>query len=190
MIHPDFATRVTKNSATIIDHIVSNLMGTEYESFVDETDLSDHKFIFTSLKFKSSSRTRKTETRIIVIDYNSLDKEIFWNNVNSIHSFDELIENLNDIVKRNRKVISLKPQTNKQPWVTAELIQLIRERTRFFKYKKKCCDDSYIQRKYKLLKKSVQEMNKKLKNEYFDTKLEENLVNPKKYWYFLKERSL
>lgn len=64
---------------------------------------------------------------------------------------------------------------------------LIKERNRFFKYKKKYPGDLYIENKCKLLRHQTLILTHELKRSYFSKNLKSVTENPKKYWEFLKE---
>ena len=53
-------TRVTANSSTIIDHIITSVTHNHSESDVIEVTFSDHYLVYSVLKFKSIIKTPRT----------------------------------------------------------------------------------------------------------------------------------
>ncbi len=70
------------------------------------------------------------------------------------------------------------------PWVTRELIELINERNKYFRYKKKY-KSAYVENKYRSTKRQASNLNHKLKMKYFENQLTLSIETPRKFWQFL-----
>lgn len=182
-----FPTRTTERTSTIIDHVLSNMFGLEYEMLLDDIYFSDHKYILLSCLHKNYKNVAISPSMKQILDYDSLSVHSIWENLDKVNTFESLISNLTGAIDDNTKLIPAKPVKNKNPWATNELIKLIKERNRFYKYKKKFTGDTYIENKYKHLKSQTEKLITQLKKNYFGEKLNSVADNPKKYWDFLKE---
>lgn len=142
------ATRTTQNSNTIIDHLISDMFNQEYEILVDDVYFSDHKFILTSMNKSNKKQEFNNLKYKKVLDYESLNKHPIWSELDNIVSFEELILKLSYAIEQNMKMIQIKTIKSRNPWVTQELLDLMKQRNKFYKYKKKYKNDSYVESKY------------------------------------------
>ncbi len=142
-IDEDYATRVTETSSTIIDHILTDNFNSDFNMLVDEVSLSDHRFLLLSVK-NSLNCSNKNHDLIVkqVVNYEKLDMHSIWNQIENIASFDELIEKILTGINSNREQIDIKVKSGNQPWVSNELLNLIKHRNQFYRYKKKYSNDT------------------------------------------------
>lgn len=144
-----FATRINNHInamhtiSSTIDHVISNNFNFKFGLSIMDSHLSDHRKM--TLAFKDPSNAIKN---FITLEQNfsvkKLDLKIFRPMLSrelSIYTPDnmsELINIINSVKERciSTKTLSIKNNPHK-PWVNNELRQLIAERNRYFKLKKK-----------------------------------------------------
>ena len=139
-------TRVTDNTATIVDNIFTNNIDDNILSGDIITDVSDHYTQFVSvvreqIDYKSIKRFKR--------DYSNLSEDSFKDDV-SIQNFNNYYEDVNDkfndfyskleaCVERHAplKKLTLKGiKLENKPWITSELNRMIKIRNKLFQLKK------------------------------------------------------
>ena len=78
------------------------------------------------------------------------------------------------------KEIRIKGST--EPWIDAEVLELIRERDRALFISNRNKSNPYLKSKYKDLRNKATKLNRAKKSIHFCTKVEEHKDNPKKLW--------
>lgn len=186
-IERQYATRVTDTSATLIDHILTDNVEHDFNLLTDDLWFSDHKYLLLAVKSQCESHAlRNISHNKVVINYEKLDNHHIWNNLDRVHSFIELINNLISAINENKTEITSKTKIGNEPWVSSELLEVIRERNKFYRYKLKYKNDSYVNEKFQEYKRHAKTLNDKLKKEWFGKKLESNIESPRKFWLYLK----
>ena len=85
------------------------------------------------------------------------------------------------------KEVRLKQRS--EPWFNGEILELIQERDRkLYEYKK--TDNVNLYNEYKIIRNKTQKVIIKTKEEFYNTKIEENKNKPKKLWQDLKNLGL
>ena len=192
-----YPTRCAKNSATVIDHCITNNSSMCHKSTILTTLISDHfPILYTITKNKQSYRPKFIETR------NFLDSNIqnFKTNIKSIN-WEPLIHN-NDVQSSydyfSETFISLYelyfPLTKKRfnpkyhradPWFTNGLLISRREKIRLDGVAARTGrDDDAI--KYKRYRNTYNKLVKLAKKLYFDNKIQTNQGNLKQTWKILR----
>jgi hypothetical protein len=110
-IAPEFATRIDKNSRTIIDHFITDLIKNKYHMLILDTDLSDHQQIIVSVNV--SPVKDDTVTKKIILKYEEVDRDPFWDRIHTFSCFDELVNNLSLLIKRHTTEIIIKNENKK-----------------------------------------------------------------------------
>ncbi len=184
-IHSDYATRVTEISSTIIDHILCNKLNYKFDLLLDDVFFSDHRYFFVLIDSNQTLDNRENTFTKSVLSYKNINGHRFWNDLSNIESFNDLIKNTASLINDNKINYVCKKNGN-NPWVTSELLELIKERNRYFRYSKKYKNNIYASEQYKKFKNLAVNLNRKLKSEYFEKKLHESIETPYKFWQFLK----
>ena len=194
-------TRITKNTATLIDNIVLDCKHREnVESYVAIDNTSDHlpciavlKNILvnknTKIKIKSrdvrDKRVESLKEELQKIDWKSLvnidtNKDTKLNKtVEQIHSrLREEIERCCPLVEREIKYCKLR----KEPWVSGGLLTSIKKSKKTYKDTlMRDCDAKKIE-KYKTYNSKLQHLKRRAKAKYYFEKCEEFRNNTKKLW--------
>lgn len=188
-------TRITSSSKTLIDHLIVSSEDKISQSGVIQSGFSDHCIIFCTRKVVKNNKS--VYNRVKIRSTKNYDKNIFIEKLSSL-DWSELylhrqvnaawnifkqkfINILNEVAPF--KDIRIKGRT--EPWITPEILELIRERDKYFsKYNKKGNPIHYGN--YCKLRNKTQREIKKAKEMYFENKIEENKNNPKNLWQQMK----
>lgn len=85
-------TRITNHTATLIDHIYTNVTSQQITSGIAGLDISDHLPIFCIVDIL----TNRTKQQRYYRDYSKLDKENYLNEINTIN-WDEVFTSSGDL---------------------------------------------------------------------------------------------
>ena len=185
-------TRVSGESATIVDNIFTNNIDNSLISGNIKTDFSDHYSQFISIQ------NQKIDFKNISIykrDYTNFSEKSFRDDV-SIQNFNTDIEDVNHqfhdfyfklqgCVDRHVPIRKLKPKEiklNQKPWIHNELNKMIRIKNKLFNRKKRQPNNENVKRLYNLFRNRVNRELTKSKKNYYDKYFEENNKNCKKIW--------
>ena len=193
-------TRLTCNSATLIDHIYTNRT-TSTKSGIIITDVADHFGIFHISSENKSSISNKRDTKRLVRYFSNANYEHFRNLLENTN-FDNVLlakcpnEAYNIFIKLYMisfvKSFPLRiSKTNKryikkEPWMTSGLLTSSRTKARLFtkKINKPTPQNIDI---YKTYNNTFSRLKRLAKIKYYNTILEDNKFNIKKTWLILKE---
>ena len=174
-------TRVTLNSATLIDHIAVSNPEKIPESGIIKVALSDHYAIYCIRRFMDSfKRHRKTITSRKMKNFNS-DKflydlcQIDWDqvvatsdNVNSaVEKWSHL---LSLVIEKHAPLRTMSFSDKIPPWLTTQLKKLARSRDKLKTAAVKN-KSSILMTSYKQMRNKVNNLNKKQKRDYFSNKI-------------------
>jgi hypothetical protein len=183
-ISKKFATRITSTSSTIIDHFITDLVKTKYDMHILDTGLSDHQMIFISCNFKPIKETL-THT-IKVLNYDCLENDDDWINLNIHESFDDLVPHISSIINKHTSIKTKKSQKS-SPWITEEISNTIKIRDSFAKYKKKYPNDTHVSDSYKFYKQKVRCLIREARKIYLSAELLKYANNAQKLWSLYKQ---
>ena len=190
------ATRVTSNSSTLIDHILSNSCEKICQSGTISIGLSDHFLTYMTRKIVKGQIGKHNFVRMRSLkDYNKddfilklsnmswesvlmcFDVEMAWDSFKTI--FHSVLDSVAPV-----KEVKLKQRT--EPWMNSEILQNIRFRDETLnKFRK--TNDPDLYKKYCQLRNLVQRETRISKRDYLTNKIEENFGNSKKLWDQLKK---
>ena len=185
----DCPTRITSNTSTLIDHILTNTQENISQSGVIDTAISDHSLIyctrkipkakynrhkeitFRSLKNYSPDVYKRTLERVSFPNYENFD------NPDVAHS--DFITRLDCVINAIAPFKTVRIKNNASEWFDGEIAEKIHTRDKLYKKFKstKLHIDEEI---YKEVRNTVQNLLRKKKKAYFEEKLKENTANPKK----------
>ena len=174
-------TRVTLNSATLIDHIAVSNPENIPESGIIKVAHSDHNATYCIRKFMGSfKRQRKTITSGKMKHFSSdrllYDlRQIDWDQiVSTSHDVNSAVEKwsylLSLVIEKHAPLRTMTVSDKVTPWLTTEFKKLARSRdklkTAAFKYK-----SSILMSSYRQMRNKVNNLNKKLKRDYFSNEI-------------------
>ena len=189
-------TRVTKDSATIVDNIFTNNLSSPLQSGNIKTDISDHYSQFILV------RNQKIDIKKITIykrDYSTFSETSLREDV-SIQNFNNQLDDVNDqfqdfyfklqgCVDRHAPLKKLTPKEIKleqKPWITNELLKMIKIKNKLFNRKKRQPNNDNVKRLYNIFRNRVNREITKSKKNYYTKYLEENNNNSRKIWEGIK----
>ena len=189
-------TRVTKDSATIIDNIFTNDINNSLSSGNIKTDFSDHYSQFISI---NNQNIDIKLTTFYKRDYSKFSEDSFRDDV-SIQNFNTAIGDVNDqfkdfffkldgCVERHAPLKKLTPKEIKlkqKPWITTELMKMIKIKNKLFNRKKRQPDNVNVKLLYNIFRNRVNRELKKSKKNHYIKYLEDNNNNSKKIWDGIK----
>ena len=174
------ATRVTKTTATAIDHIITDtICKNKMTSGITKTDITDHFPIFTILEKYNKNPPEKT--KIMKRDFSE----------ENIHTFEFLLKNIdwNRLLPLDSpnlaygnflKEIEIKTKHLGTPWITKSLQKSSKRKQRLYeKFLKRRTIENENQ--YKTYKNLFEKIKKNAKKNYYQRKLELYENNIKKY---------
>lgn len=185
-------TRITDQSATLIDHIYSNTQCNIMMTKVPKLGLSDHFPVFLSRKTNCSNGPKNTHFTISYRSFKHFNENSFVNDLKStpwdiVKVFDDTNDSVeiwsslfSDIINKHLPLRKHRVKRKQQPkWLTANIIDAIKTRDRF-----KSINN---QEQYKLWRNKVSKMIKLSKKQQFSDIINENANNPASIWKLFKE---
>ena len=191
-------TRVDKSSATLIDHIYTNITDRPSVSGIITTDVADHFGVFYT-----------TENKLLRPKVESIKKRIFSNN--NTDNFKHMLRNtdFSDIlssacpnesfscfhrlysatfnrafplktIKPNRKYVKI------NTWMTTGLLTSMRTKSRLYRAKLRRPTNANID-KYKAYVTTYNKLKRVMKRNYYSQQISENKNNIRKTWNILKQ---
>ena len=193
------ASRMNKNSYSLIDQIFTNSDSKNFNSGVLLSDISDHFFTFSSISKKAKKKSLKTKknvrlfTDIDIENFGNTLSNLSWNDVIesnevevSFNIFWDTFSTLFDLNFPERSITMNKNYNKIQGFMTNGLLTSRRHKNLLHKQSlvSPTVDSINCYKKYRNLYNSLIRLSKKL---YFEKKLSDNQKDPKKTWKFLNE---
>lgn len=187
----DYATRCTSTSATIIDHVATDLPSSLINTPVDVTDtsISDHRVLTFSVSTKTHTKQKST---MMIKEFKRVDNSKFVDQVRqntdeaSNLSFKELI----DIIRKAKELASttVKKRVRKDSfvWMTLEILKLMEKRDKAYNRLVKNPFDTHIRQAYTEIKLKVKRKTQQAKSKHFHDKIMHS-DNSKKLWAAINE---
>ena len=184
-------TRITENSATIIDNIFSNINNPILSGNI-KTDFSDHYSQFISVQrqkmdFKSTFIYKRDYSNFSDDSFrNDVSILDFTNNYNDVNDqFGDFYSKLESCVDRHAPLKKLTPKQvklNFKPWISLDLNKMIKIKNKLFYRKKRQPHNEDIKRLYNLFRNRTNRELKRSKRDYYHQYFEDNSKNSKKIW--------
>lgn len=194
-------TRVSLNSNTLIDYVISNVEFI-HPLVYDTPKISDHSIINIQIKksecqkINTSVCAKKIFSRKITAekleDINAMlikennwmlhctDMEIFYSNMNNI-----IEKHINEIMP----IVEIEINNNRLPWYDSEVKTRVHERDLSYKMFKNASlnDKEGLWNEYKIKRNKVVNLLKKKKTNYYENKIDIAKDDPKRMWKTIKE---
>ena len=191
-------TRITCNSATIIDHILASYPERVTQQGIIDVGLSDHQLIFAQENFLGLKEAR-TNIKFRSFKHYSADlsKETLTSiNFRNYLNFNDTTEAYGDFIQKimvtTDKVAPTKERRikhNSQEWFDGEISEAIKNRDKLLKKFKK--SRLHIDKElYNAARYKVHKLIFNKKKDYFENKLSECICKPKELWKALKSLGL
>ena len=185
-------TRVTDNTATVIDNIFSNNTQDNIVSGNMLLSLSEHFSQFLSI---TREKVNLKKVNIYQRDYSKFSSDSFRDDVSiqnwtysheNVHdSFSNFYSKLEGSVNRHAPLKKLSPKEIKiknKPWLSHLIVKMIKIRNKVFARKKRQPNNENNKRLYNLLRNRIHREIKKSKKQYYAEYFASNPNNMKKTW--------
>ena len=196
-------TRITSTTVSLIDHMWSNdIENSSFSTYLLVTDTTDHLLcIAVKNHITHYPRSNKAYTTYRpMTDKNRqyfIDKVKYAEPILKFHSenpytdtqtkyndyFFHLTKLYDESFPVKRKKVNYKSLS--KPWITTELLRLIKKKNKLYSQKSKR-NDEYIAQKYRACKRDVTEKLKIAKRDYYHKKLYHESLTLKKKWEHLR----
>ena len=192
----DSPTRITEETSTLIDHIMTNSKEKIKQFGVLDVSLSDHQAIyFTRKALKQKSSTHKY---ITIRSMKNYSKPLWLDKLKSLQypdysNYDDVDTAYADFIEKTSTAISeiapfkkLCVKASTSEWVDEEVLEGINKRNKLFqKFKRSGLYEDNAN--YKKARNDVQNLIKNKKRNFFSNKLTENIGKPKELWKTLRK---
>ena len=192
--------RVTKNTATAIDHIfINSFTTTKFKTGIIESDISDHFLIFFVANYNINIKETK-ERFIFRCDLSDISVEKFkyklrtvsWNSIRNSSDTNRAYDNFIEVFSSRydecfpKKKIKIKPQKYNNPWITKGIKKSSKRKQKLYEKFLKNRNEKN-EKLYKSYKSLFESLKRKSKRIYYSSKIKEFENNAKKTWGVLKE---
>jgi len=191
-------TRVDKSSATLIDHIYTNIIDLPCVSGIITTDVADHFGILYSVKNKpikpkaeyANKRIFSVKNRQKFTDLlNNIDFSDIMNSTCPIESYSIFHNHYTTAFGKAFPLKTVKPNrkyTKIHAWMTQGLLTSMRTKSKLYRIKIRRPTNQNID-KYKAYVNLYNRLKRSMKTNYFTQQINENKTNIKKTWAILKQ---
>ena len=191
------ATRVTPTTSTLIDHVAVTNKHNIIKPGVITTAFSDHYVVYCSRKFRGAFT--KDHKLILCRKLKNFDQQNFLRDVSnmpwdiivrSCGTLDENIDNFIEVllifIERHAPLQQRRVSQKYCPWLTSDFHKLRKSRDKLKKAAIKS-KSNYIMASYRHLRSKVNSLNKRLKKDYYSSKIQENVGSLKQTWKIVHE---
>ena len=192
-------TRVTMNSFSILDHILTNSTDRVSQSGVIDTGLSDHQLIYCTRKI---TRTKfNSHKNITIRSLKNYSQDVYLEELNKINfpdyskftdindAYSDFIGKVSFTIDKIAPMKEIRIKNSSKEWFDEEILEEIEKRDKLLAKFKKCRQPSDSQN-YKIARNKVQGMIKKKQKNFIAEKLNQNIGKPKELWKSLKSLGL
>jgi len=191
-----FPTRITDDTRTIIDHVLSNQQEITGSCNLISNDISDHLLVSFSMRIpnlNNNSNNKKAEP-IKIVNYEAINNYLQKhpiiispnNNSDTNNMYDDFSNQLSIIVNKFTTYKTPKPTLYLKPWMSAELISLIQTKNVLYKCHKKDPKNTHTKECFTKINTKVTNLRRALKKRYF-SKADCKVINAKFCWKLLNE---
>ena len=186
-------TRVTNQSATLVDHMLSNCSHRVKSHGVIHNGLSDHSISFLVLKSESTSFSRTVQFR----NCKNFDTDKFksdlrnqpWEIIKDIENIDDAVRKweklLIDVIDKHMPIRTKRSKQRNTPWMNSNIFKLMKDRDKM-KHKAFRTKNGDMMSQYRNLRNKVTFEIRKAKRKYFTDKFSNVNTDPRKTWKILK----
>lgn len=172
------------NSRTTIDHVITDLLHRKFEMSLFHTAISDHRAILVGMN-SPIYRDTNTHKEITIFDYNKFENDRVIHNLTNIDTFSEFHDKLKKYVQKYTKTIIPSRNKVKKHWANEELIELIKQRDKFYKLIKKNGNNENYKKMFAEYKVKARNFTNYLKKNHYGNIIEKNAHDNKKIWNVL-----
>ena len=183
-------TRITQNSATLIDVILTSNTNMIQNSDVMPCSISDHDLVYAQLRLK---KDRPKPVYITARSFKNFDADAFQNDIANapwcaVDVFDDVDDKLNtfhlifnDILDCHAPIKNIKIRSRPNPYVNEEIRSLMRTRDHWQKLARKT-NDALAWSGYKFFKREVKRELRIAEREYLEEQIRKNPNDTRSMW--------
>ena len=188
------STRVTENTSTLIDLILSNKCSTIVKTSVIPCDISDHCAIgFVrkinskrfSPKLKSFRNYKNLNIDMLRTDVEDINWEALYSTNNVTQAWNLFKNAFLNQINKHAPIVSKRIRGRPCPWLTEELSAELNKKDQLFRKAKKS-QNPLDWNVYKIQRNKANNLLRKTKSKYHQTALNENINKPDKFWKTVK----
>ena len=182
-------TRVTQNTESTLDIILTTNPGLHKRSGVIKKTLSDHYMTFTELSLPKKT-SQDLQNTVTFRNYGHFDESEFVNDIQS----NDLLNGRHGEIKwedwknaflslsnKHAPIKTARLKVRSNPWMTSDIVKLMYKRDKFHELAVKRKDDS-LMNEYRKLRYTVTDMIKDRKRAYFTDVSNSIRTNPRSFW--------
>lgn len=195
-------TRITESSATLIDHMYTNVTNKVNSRGILTFEISDHLPTFCSLSVKPN----KKQEKVVIRDMKNIDETKFLDDINNLvletnefimrkkdfnpdETFDQFLKRFSELVDQHaplRLQTRKEVQLNTKPWLTKDILKSIKIKNSMYKkcYKK---GDTTLIENYKKFSNKLTMIKRNAKQNYYTKMIEMNKKNLSKQWQLINQ---
>ena len=192
-------TRITNNSSSLLDHILTNSADRISQFGIVNVGLSDHQLIYCTRKITRTRLNTHKYVKMRSLKYYSEDlyvkklKEIDFPDYSNFKDINEAYSDFTgkvaSVIDEIAPIKEVRVKSNSQDWFDAEINEEIERRDKLLTKFKKSRSHSDNEN-YKKSRNKVQRMIKDKKKNFVIGKLNDNIGKPKELWKSLKSLGL
>ena len=192
-------TRITKNSSSLLDHVLTNSADRISQFGIVNVGLSDHQLIYCTRKITRTRLNAHKYVKLRSLKYYSEDlfvkklKEIDFPDYSNFKDINEAYSDFTgkvaSVTDEIAPIKEVRVKSNSQDWFDVEINEEIERRNKLLAKFKKSRSHSYNEN-YKKSRNKVQRMIKDKKKNFVIGKLNDNIGKPKELWKSLKSLGL
>ena len=191
-LETSFATRLSNTVNTCIDHIHSDIIDKKYVFIVKDIDrdISDHRLLLLGINDQSYSNIPKnSEFHFLkIIKYDQINKQALESKINGTNTIQSLTDVVQDVISENTiKIIKSNRTTSLKPYVSPEILKMLRYKQKLFKLTKKYPINENLLLLYRNYRNIVYKKIKNAKKAYNCSRLEKSKNNLKRTWDIFTE---
>ena len=192
-------TRITKNTATLLDHVLTNCTEKVFQVGSLDIGLSDHHLIYCTrkkVKAKIYAKTfikyrsmKKYSKELLLDKFMALDFDLttFKDDVNMAYA--NFVSKLNSVIDEIAPIKEMCVRNNTEEWVNEEVFEAIRVRDKKYKtFKRTKLHKDHVN--FRNARTHVKKLIRKKKRTYIKATLADSIGNPKELWKNLKKLGL
>lgn len=186
-INRNSATRVTNNSATIIDHVLSDLKTNQFGFNITLYGIPnlDHKAVCVEIKSVLRKLEKLENKKILITNYGKYSQmlENYFRH-HDCENIEELVDLINNTKNRCTTERTIRTRSNNH-WMSNEIIRLMRCRNKLYRKHKKYSECLEYKNDYVKVKNKVNCEIRKAKQSFFNKNLLAAGTNIRKIWNVL-----
>ena len=192
-------TRITKNSSSLLDHVLTNSANRISQFGIVNVGLSDHQLIYCTRKITRTRLNVHKYVKMRSLKHYSEDlyvkklKEIDFPDYSNLKDINEAYSDFTgkvaSVIDEIAPIKEVRVKSNSQDWFDAEINEEIERRDKLLAKFKKSRSHSDNEN-YKKSRNKVQRMIKDKKKNFVIGKLNDNIGKPKELWKSLKSLGL